>query len=90
MRSWLKRHKFSYKKPAIVPGKANIDMQRKWLSDYEKLKETLSPDETVCFMDGVHPTHNVQLAYGWEKKESEKRFLPILADQGSIFPGLLI
>lgn len=22
-------------------------------------------DETICFMDGVHPTHNVQPAYGW-------------------------
>ena len=29
-------------------------------------------DETICFIDGVHPTHNVQLGYGWIKKGVEK------------------
>ena len=27
MRSWLKRHDFSYKKPSLVPGKANKEQQ---------------------------------------------------------------
>jgi len=65
MRNWLKRHSFSYKKPSIVPGKADEEQQKKWIAEYEKLKASLSEDETICFMDGVHPTHNVQPAYGW-------------------------
>jgi transposase len=76
LRNWLKRHGFSYKKPAIVPGKANREKQEKWLAEYEKLRKALQEDETVCFMDGVHPTHNVQPAYGWIKA-FEKKYQPI-------------
>lgn len=72
MQSWLKRHGFSYKKPALIPGKANEEQQRQWLQEYEKLKQDLGEDETICFMDGVHPTHNVQPAYGWIKKGVRK------------------
>lgn len=72
MRSWLQRHGFSYKKPAVVPGKANREQQQKWLADYEKLRRGLPGDETICFIDGVHPTHNVQPAYGWIKKGVRK------------------
>ena len=72
LRHWLQRHKFSYKKPAVVPGKANKEAQQKWLAEYEKLRQGLPEDETICFMDGVHPTHNVQPAYGWIKKGIRK------------------
>jgi len=72
MRNWLQRHGFSYKKPALVPGKANGQQQQEWMTEYEKLKQSLPADETICFMDGVHPTHNVQLAYGWIKKGERK------------------
>ena len=68
MRSWLQRHGFSYKKPAIVPGKADAAQQQQWLAEYERLRQKLPADESVCFTDGVHPTHNVQPAYGWIKK----------------------
>lgn len=72
MRCWLKRHGFSYKKPASVPGKANEQEQRIWIEEYNKLKASLLSDETICFMDGVHPTHNMQVAYGWIKKAERK------------------
>jgi transposase len=72
LRSWLQRHGFSYKKPAVVPGKANKQQQQEWLAAYEKLRQGLSGDETICFIDGVHPTHNVQPAYGWIKKGVRK------------------
>jgi len=72
MRGWLQRHGFSYKKPALVPGKANEEQQREWLAEYDKLKQSLPVDETICFMDGVHPTHNVQPAYGWIQKGVRK------------------
>jgi len=72
MRNWLQRHGFSYKKPALVPGKADGQQQQKWMAEYEKLKQGLPADETICFIDGVHPTHNVQLSYGWIKKGVRK------------------
>jgi transposase len=72
MRNWLQRYGFSYKKPALVPGKANGLQQREWMDQYEKLKQDLPVDETICFMDGVHPTHNVQPAYGWIQKGVRK------------------
>ena len=72
LRSWLQRHGFSYKKPAVVPGKANKEQQEKWLAEYEQLRQGLSKNETICFIDGVHPTHNVQPAYGWIKKGVRK------------------
>lgn len=75
LRNWLQRHGFSYKKPAVVPGKANKAQQEEWLAEYEQLRETLPADETICFIDGVHPTHNVQPAYGWIKK-GERREIP--------------
>lgn len=72
LRNWLQRHQFSYKKPAVVPGKANEEEQKKWIAEYEKLRGALSANETICFIDGVHPTHNVQSAYGWIKKGIRK------------------
>ena len=72
LRNWLQRHGFSYKKPSIVPGKADKEQQEKWLEEYEKLRKKLPVEETICFIDGVHPTHNVQPAYGWIKKGVRK------------------
>jgi len=69
---WLKRNNFSYKKPSLVPGKANLEVQKKWIETYFKLKNKLQEDETICFADGVHPTHNVQLSYGWIRKGERK------------------
>jgi transposase len=70
--NWLHRHCFSYKKPAVVPGKANEQQQKEWIAEYEKLRAELPANETICFIDGVHPTHNVQPAYGWIKKGVRK------------------
>ncbi|MCB1068415.1 MAG: IS630 family transposase [Simkania sp.] len=72
IRNWLQRHGFSYKKPSVVSGKANKEQQEKWLKEYEKLREKLPLGEAICFIDGVHPTHNVQPAYGWIKKGVRK------------------
>ena len=34
LRNWLISHRFSYKKPAIVPGKADKEAQEKWICEY--------------------------------------------------------
>lgn len=72
MCDWLKRNNFSYKKPSIVPGKADKKLQERWIAEYFKFKQNLKSDETICFGDGVHPTHNTQLSYGWIKKGFRK------------------
>jgi transposase len=69
---WLKRNNFSYKKPSLVPGKANKKNQEIWILEYFKLKLSLKEDETICFIDGVHPTHNTQLSHGWIRKGYRK------------------
>jgi transposase len=68
MTCWLHQQGFSYKKPSVVPGKADRNAQQQWINDYEKLKQTLQPGETICFLDGVHPTHNTKPSYGWIRK----------------------
>lgn len=69
---WLKRNRFSYKKPKLVPGKADKEQQQIWINSYQELKTSLPEDETICFMDGVHPSHNVQLGHGWIRRGFEK------------------
>jgi len=72
MTDWLNRNQFSYKKPSLVPGKANLAIQEAWISRYQQLRQNLGEDETICFADGVHPTHNTQLSYGWIRKGVRK------------------
>lgn len=36
------------------------------------MHQKLSPYETICFIDGVHPTHNTCPAYGWIRKGHRK------------------
>jgi len=69
---WLKMHGFSYKKPAVVPGKANREAQEQWIKEYEDLKKNLPENEVICFIDGVHPTHNTKPTYGWIRKGERK------------------
>jgi transposase len=75
MISWLEKHEFSYKKPALVPGKANRAAQEQWIKEYEALKAQLLPNETICFIDGVHPTHNTKTAYGWIRRGKRQEIM---------------
>jgi transposase len=72
MTAWLHAQGFSYKKPAVVPGKANREAQEQWIKTYEELRASLQADEAICFTDGVHPTHNMKTTYGWIRKGERK------------------
>lgn len=61
----LHRIGFSYKKPKVIPGKANAEAQEQFLAQLNKLKETKSSNDPLLYMDGVHPQHNSLPAYGW-------------------------
>lgn len=62
---------FRYKKPKHVPGKANIEAQFEFIDTYEKLKKEKKQEDRIYFMDGVHPLHNSQPAYGWIRKGTD-------------------
>ncbi len=68
MISLLHRLNFVYKKPRLVPGKANADSQESFLKDLKMLEEQLSETDQLVYLDGVHPQHNSKPSYGWFKK----------------------
>lgn len=72
MVAWLRDHGFSYYKPAVVPGKVNVEAQAKWIAGYRELRATLPENEAICFTDGVHPVHNTVVAAGWIKQGVRK------------------
>lgn len=72
MTAWLHRNGFSYHQPAVVPAKADKAKQEAWLAWYENLKKTAGYEDHILFGDGVHPTHEVQVARGWIKRGQRK------------------
>jgi transposase len=65
MANLLHRIGFSYKKPDIVPGKADAEKQEDFLQAYRELQRTKGNKNKVYFVDGVHPQHNSMPGYGW-------------------------
>jgi len=68
----LHRLGYVYKKPKLVPGKADAKAQEEFVEFYKELKETKGVKDPIYFMDGVHPQHNSVAAYGWIKKGTVK------------------
>ncbi len=68
----LHRLKFVYKKPFLVPGKANANKQEQFLEELRKLEAEIAEEDQIIYMDGVHPQHNSKPAYGWFKKGVER------------------
>jgi len=74
----LERLGFVYKKPTLIPGKANKVEQEVFIDKLEALKNS---EEPLYFADGVHPQHNTHVVHGWilrgeefELKSNTKRF----------------
>ena len=65
MYDWLKNHKFSFKKPKMVPHKANPELQKEFVEFYNDLERNLPENEVILFGDGVHPTMETKVSYGW-------------------------
>ncbi|WP_404360496.1 IS630 family transposase [Methylotuvimicrobium sp. KM1] len=68
----LKRMGYVYKKPKLVPGKTNAEKQREFIKLYHELKATKAPEDTIYFMDAVHPQHNPIAGYGWIKRGQDR------------------
>jgi len=71
MTELLHRMSYVYKKPKVVPGKANVEAQKTFIRSYKRIK-TIRGNDPIYFMDGTHPQHNTVAAYGWIKKGTNK------------------
>jgi len=72
MTALLHRLGFVYKKPKLVPGKADRAAQEAFLAQYEELKKNKGENDVILFMDAVHPQHNPVLGYGWIKRGEDR------------------
>ena len=65
----LHRLGFEYRTPKTVPRGLDDAKQQAFIDKYEKLLNTMGPDEAVLFLDEVHPTHQVRPAGCWAPKD---------------------
>jgi transposase len=61
----LHRLGFAYSKPETIGRKLDPENQKSFIESYEKLLNSLGPDEAVLFADAVHPTHSVRPVGCW-------------------------
>jgi transposase len=74
MRDLLHRLGYEYKKPKLIPGNPDREVQEQFVEYYEKFMAEKPDNEEVLFIDAVHPEHNTMAAYGWIKR-GQKRLL---------------
>jgi transposase len=74
MAALLRRLGFVFKRPTVVPGKYDLEMQAAFIDYFNSLRESMGEDDKLYFLDGVHPQHNSQAGHGWIRK-GEKREL---------------
>ena len=65
----LHRLGLEYHKPEVIGRKLNTEKQQAFIAAYEKLQNSLGPDEAVLFLDAVHPTHAARPVGCWAPKE---------------------
>lgn len=81
----LHRLGFAYKKPKIIPGKADPVKQAEFLKKYEGIKARLAENDRIYFLDSTHPQHNTQPAYGWILKgKANDKFIKTNTGRGRI------
>lgn len=64
----LHRLGLEYKKPETMGRGLDAREQQRFIDAYEKLLNSLSPDEAVVFADAVHPTHAARTVGCWAPK----------------------
>ena len=65
---FLKRHGFTFHQPCGVPAKADAQAQQAFIEKYEAVKSDLGEEDSIVFMDGVHPSHEVRFVRGWIRR----------------------
>jgi transposase len=56
---------FDWHKPESVPGRIDAQAQRDFIARHEDLRNSLGPDETIVYVDAVHPTHQSNPGGRW-------------------------
>ena len=69
----LKRLDFRYKQTTLIPAKQNPEIQKEFKETYEEFSRNLKIDETILFLDAVHPQHNTKCSYAWIKVGQQKQ-----------------
>ena len=64
----LHRLGLEYHKPEVISRKLNVEQQKAFIEDYDKLLNCLGNDEAVLFADAVHPTHAARPVGCWGPK----------------------
>lgn len=57
----------------INPHKADKEAQAQFIEAYNDLKETLPEEDSIYFIDAVHPSQATKLSYGWIKTGKTKK-----------------
>ena len=65
----LHRLGLEYCKPEVISRRLNEETQKAQIAAYENLLNSMGDDETVLFMDAVHPTHAARPVGCWAPKE---------------------
>jgi transposase len=71
LNKWLHQHNFSYKYPKGVPHKFDEEKQAVFIEEYKALKAQ-AVDESIFFIDAMHPTQATKVSCGWIKKGHDK------------------
>ncbi|HAS6386417.1 TPA: IS630 family transposase, partial [Vibrio vulnificus] len=72
MNKWLHHNGFSYKQPKGVPHKFDEAKQQAFIAAYEALKASCGKDESIVFIDAVHPTLSTKISHGWIRTGQDK------------------
>ena len=72
MNKWLHHNGFSYKQPKGVPHKFDESKQQAFIEAYEALKANCGEDESIVFIDAVHPTLSTKISHGWIRTGQDK------------------
>lgn len=72
MNKWLHHNGFSYKQPKGVPHKFDEAQQQAFIEAYEALKASCGKDESIVFIDAVHPTLSTKISHGWIRTGQDK------------------
>jgi hypothetical protein len=60
------------KKPTGVPHKFDEVKPPAFIQAYHELKVSCTEQESILFMDAVHPTPATKISYGWIRKGPDK------------------
>ncbi len=55
-----------------MPHKFDEAKQQAFVAQYEQLKASCGGDETILFMDAVHPTQATKISHGWIRTGQDK------------------